>query len=205
MLEGNKPYLLRIIDGQVHTSKEFGATNVEIAASGTDKIDDNGQKVAQQNPTSTLYNNNVNGTLKPQSYQATKPNQEFFFVGGTERFNNSLAFKLNTWLLNTDKMGIDVWRKVYKTAAPVGDAKPIEPATAAPFRGYIQPKNNAPSNAKYFVVLMEDETTGIDDLQQDKAQNGAQRIYTLDGRYVGTSFDTLPNGIYVIKGKKIVK
>ena len=205
VLEGNKPYLLRIIDGQVHTSKEFGATNVEIAASGTDKIDDNGQKVAQQNPTSTLYNNNVNGTLKPQSYQATKPNQEFFFVGGTERLNNSLAFKLNTWLLNTDKMGIDVWRKVYKTAAPVGDAKPIEPATAAPFRGYIQPKNNAPSSAKYFVVLMEDETTGIDDLQQDKAQNGAQRIYTLDGRYVGTSFDTLPNGIYVIKGKKIVK
>ena len=102
-------------------------------------------------------------------------------------------------------MGIDVWRHVYKTAAPVRDAKPIEPATAAPFRGYIQPKNNAPSNAKYFVVLMEDETTGIDDLQQDKAQNGAQRIYTLDGRYVGTSFDTLPNGIYVIKGKKIVK
>lgn len=96
MLEGNKPYLLRIIDGQVHTSKEFGATNVEIAASGTDKIDDNGQKVPQQNPTSTLYNNNVNGTLKPQSYQATKPNQEFFFVGGTERLNNSLAFKLNT-------------------------------------------------------------------------------------------------------------
>ena len=52
---------------------------------------------------------------------------------------------------------------------------------------------------------MEDETTGIDDLQQEKVQNGAQRIYTLDGRYVGTSFDTLPNGIYVIKGKKIVK
>ena len=52
---------------------------------------------------------------------------------------------------------------------------------------------------------MEDETTGIDDLQQDKALNGAQRIYTLDGRYVGTSFDTLPSGIYVIKGKKIAK
>lgn len=208
VLEANKPYLLRIIDGQVHTSKEFGATNVEIAASGTDKIDDNGQKVAQQNPTSTLYNNNVNGTLKPQGYQAnqaTKPNQEFFFVGGTERLNNHLAVNLHTWLLNTDSKGIDVWRQVKKPAAPVGDAKPIEPATAAPFRGYIQPKNNAPSNAKYFVVLMEDETTGIDDLQQDKAQNGAQRIYTLDGRYVGTSFDTLPSGIYVIKGKKIAK
>ena len=115
-------------------------------------------------------------------------------MGGTERLNNELAANLNTWLLNTDEMGIDVWR-------PVNGGT----ATAAPFRGYIQPKNNAPSNAKHFVVLMENETTGIDDLQQDKAQNGAQRIYTLDGRYVGTSFDTLPNGIYVIKGKKIVK
>ena len=208
VLEANKPYLLRIIDGQVHTSKEFGATNVEIAASGTDKIDDNGQKVAQQNPTSTLYNNNVNGTLKPQGYQAnqaTKPNQEFFFVGGTERLNNHLAVNLHTWLLNTDSKGIDVWRQVKKPAAPVGDAKPIEPATAAPFRGYIQPRDNATSNAKHFVVLMENETTGIDDLQQNKEQNDTQRIYTLDGRYVGTSFDTLPNGVYVVKGKKIVK
>ena len=205
VLEANKPYLLRIVDGKEHTSKEFVATNVEIAASGTDKIDDNGQKVVQQNSTSTLYNNNVTGTLKPQGYKATEPNQDFLFVGGTERLNNELAANLNTWLLNTDEMGIDVWRKVYKTAAPVGDAKPIEPATAAPFRGYIQPRDNATSNAKHFVVLMEDETTGIDDLQQEKVQNGAQRIYTLDGRYVGTSFDTLPNGIYVIKGKKIVK
>lgn len=194
VLDANKPYLLRIIDGQVHTSKEFGATNVEIVASGTDKIDDNGQKVAQQNPTSTLYNNNVNGTLKPQGYQATKPNQEFFFVGGTERLNTNLAVSLNTWLLNTDSKGIDVWRPVKGGTA-----------TAAPFRGYIQPKDNTTGNAKRFVVLMEDETTGIDNLQQDKAQNGTQRIYTLDGRYVGTSFDTLPNGIYVIKGKKIVK
>ncbi len=205
VLEGNKPYLLRIIDGQVHTSKEFGATNVEIAASGTDKIDDNGQKVAQQNPTSTLYNNNVNGTLKPQGYKAVEPNQEFFFVGGTERLNNKLAVNLNTWLLNTDYMGIDVWRKVHKTAPPVGDAAPTKPVTAAPFRGYIQPKSNTPGNAKRFVILREDETTGIDDLQKDKALNGAQRIYTLDGHYVGTSFDTLPNGIYIIKGKKIVK
>lgn len=194
VLEANKPYLLRIVDGQEHSSEEFVATDVKIAASGsTVKVNDDGNEVTETTPTSAFHNVYA-GTLKPQGYKAVEPNQEFLFMGGTERLNNELAANLNTWLLNTDSKGIDVWR-------PVNGGT----ATAAPFRGYIQPKNNATSNAKHFVVLMEDETTGIDDLQQEKVQNGAQRIYTLDGRYVGTSFDTLPNGIYVIKGKKIVK
>lgn len=194
VLEANKPYLLRIVDGKEHTSKEFVAKNVEIAASGsTVKVNHDGNEVTTT-PLTSAFHNVYAGTLKPQGYKAVEPNQDFLFMGGTERLNNKLAANLNTWLLNTDSKGIDVWR-------PVNGGT----ATAAPFRGYIQPKNNAPSNAKHFVVLMENETTGIDDLQQDKEQNGAQRIYTLDGRYVGTSFDTLPNGIYVIKGKKIVK
>lgn len=194
VLEANKPYLLRIVDGQEHSSEEFVATDVKIAASGsTVKVNDDGNEVTETTPTSAFHNV-YSGTLKPQGYKAVEPNQEFLFMGGTERLNNELAANLNTWLLNTDSKGIDVWR-------PVNGGT----ATAAPFRGYIQPRNNATSNAKHFIVLMENETTGIDDLQQDKALNGAQRIYTLDGRYVGTSFDTLPNGVYVVKGKKIVK
>lgn len=194
VLEANKPYLLRIVDGQEHSSKEFVAKNVKIAASGsTVKVNDDGNEVTETTPTSAFHNVYA-GTLKPQGYKAVEPNQDFLFMGGTERLNNELAANLNTWLLNTDSKGIDVWR-------PVNGGT----ATAAPFRGYIQPRNNATSNAKHFIVLMENETTGIDDLQQDKALNGAQRIYTLDGRYVGTSFDTLPNGVYVVKGKKIVK
>ena len=193
VLEANKPYLLRITDGKEHKSDEFVAKSVTIAASSSIKVNDDGTEVTQTSSTSALRNVNA-GTLKPQGYKAVEPNQEFFFVGGTERLNTKLAVNLHTWLLNTDNTGLDVWR-------PVNGGT----ATAAPFRGYIQPKSNTPGNAKRFVILMEDETTGIDDLQQDKALNGAQRIYTLDGRYVGTSFDTLPNGIYIIKGKKIVK
>ena len=205
VLEANKPYLLRIVDGQEHTSEEFVATDVKIAASGsTVKVNDDGNEVTETTPTSA-FRNVYAGTLKPQGYKAVVPNQDFHFVGGTERLDNELAANLNTWLLNTDSKGIDVWRKVHKTAALVGDAKPIKPATAAPFRGYIQPKNNAPSNAKHFFVLMEDETMGMDRLRQDEALKGERRIYTLDGRYVGASFDTLPSGVYVIKGKKIAK
>ena len=205
VLEANKPYLLRIVDGQEHSSEEFVATDVKIAASGsTVKVNDDGNEVTETTPTSA-FRNVYAGTLKPQGYKAVVSKQDFLFVGGTERLDNELAANLNTWLLNTDSKGIDVWRKVHKTAALVGNAKPIKPATAAPFRGYIQPKNNAPSNAKHFFVLMEDETMGMDRLRQDEALKGARRIYTLDGRYVGASFDTLPSGVYVIKGKKIAK
>lgn len=204
VLEANKPYLLRIVDGQVHKSDEFVATNVTIAASSSIKVNDDGTEVTPTSSTSALRNVDT-GTLKPQGYKATKPNQDFFFVGGTERLNNHLAVNLHTWLLNTDKKKIDVWRPVNEYEDLSSDILIPSKVTAAPFRGYIQPINNVSGNAKRFVILMEGETTGIDDLQQNKALNGAQRIYTLDGRYVGTSFDTLPNGIYVIKGKKIVK
>ena len=205
VLDANKPYLLRVVDGQEHTSKDFGAANVVIAASGSTKVNDDGTEVTQTSSTSALRNVNA-GTLKPQGYKAFEPNQEFFFVGGTERLNNHLAVNLHTWLLNTDSKGIDVWRPVkeYETYPGI-DALIPSTATAAPFRGYIQPKSNTPGGAKRFIILMEDETTGIDNLQQGKPLTGAQRIYTLDGRYVGTSFDTLPSGIYVIKGKKIAK
>lgn len=205
VLEANKPYLLRITDGNVHKSDEFGANDVTIAASGSTKVNDDGTEVTQTSSTSALRNVNA-GTLKPQGYKAFEPNQEFFFVGGTERLNNHLAVNLHTWLLNTDSKGIDVWRPVkeYETYPGI-DALIPSTATAAPFRGYIQPKSNTPGGAKRFIILMEDETTGIDNLQQGKPLTGAQRIYTLDGRYVGTSFDTLPSGIYVIKGKKIAK
>lgn len=172
-LDANKPYLLRITDGNIHNSSVFTAENVDIAASGTDKVDN---------------------TIKPNGFAATTEGQSFNFVGSTERLANATAVQLDTWLLNTDNAGYDVWRPVIHGTK----------ATAAPFRGYIQPINKAAA-AKRFIILMDNETTGIDGLEQGRTLTGTQRIYTLDGQFVGTSFDTLPSGIYVIKGKKIVK
>lgn len=48
-----------------------------------------------------------------------------------------------------------------------------------------------------------DTTTGIKGIERMEATT--KRIYTLDGRYVGTDFNALPHGIYIIGGKKIVK
>lgn len=47
--------------------------------------------------------------------------------------------------------------------------------------------------------------TGIDSVVSNNARPADNRIYTLGGQYVGTQLSSLPKGIYVMGGKKIVK
>ena len=185
-LEANKPYLLRITDGQAHKSEEFKAVAnpVNIAASGTEKCA---------------------GLLKPQFFVKANSDQSFAFYGSTER-TSTYWYKdgdvggetkkgLVPWVLNYNSPGQDVWRQ-YSTK---------NEAFVPPFRGFIMPIPGA-SGAKKFVVLSEGETTGINDVTGNTdVKQGAQRIYTIDGRYVGTNFDSLPSGMYIMKGKKTLK
>ena len=46
--------------------------------------------------------------------------------------------------------------------------------------------------------------TGIETVTTTKT-NGPQRFFTLDGRYAGNDFTTLPRGVYITNGRKIVK
>ena len=46
-------------------------------------------------------------------------------------------------------------------------------------------------------------STGIKDVKA--VTTTTTRIYTIDGRYVGTDPNQLPRGLYVVNGKKIVK
>ena len=47
--------------------------------------------------------------------------------------------------------------------------------------------------------------TGIEDITVDATTPRDGRIYTLDGRYVGNSFNALGKGIYIVNGRKYVK
>lgn len=187
ILKANTPYLLRITDGKTHTSDEFEAASspVTIAASGT-KL-----------PKSKL--------LKPQCFVKAESDQSYAFYGNTEKtsiywysdgnIGGETKKELCPWVLNVNYPGKDVWRQ-YSTK---------NEAFVPPFRGFIMSIPGT-SGAKQFVVLSEGETTGINDVTTDAdAQQGAQRIYTIDGRYVGTDFDSLPSGMYIMKGKKTLK
>ena len=188
-LEANKPYLLRITNGKSCTSEIFTANNVDIVKSPTDKFDGAGKR------------------LKPVGFDATKTGQSFSFRGSTEKFPFEIysedyskqPYVLNIAEKNTieGKKEIDVWKQM-KNGKPEGYPIP-------PFRGYIW-RIPGTSGAKQFMVLSEGETAGINDVTGNTdVQQGAQRIYTIDGRYVGTNFDNLPSGMYIMKGKKTLK
>jgi hypothetical protein len=52
-------------------------------------------------------------------------------------------------------------------------------------------------------VKVVSNTSGVETLKSNSL--GQNRIYTLDGRYVGTDKSSLPHGLYIINGKKVVK
>ena len=54
------------------------------------------------------------------------------------------------------------------------------------------------------VLVVDPNATGIQTVSSYKAMT-TTRIYTIDGRYVGTDPNQLPRGLYVVNGKKIVK
>ena len=183
-LKADRPYLLRIIDGNSHTSEEFKTfdSSVQIAASGNDKY-------------------NFCGRLKPRGFVPATSDQSFCFYGSTEkspRYWNESSNETtnNPYTLGHDAEGKDVWKRI-------GSKKHAK--LIPPFRGFIMPKLGSTA-AKQFMLFSEGETTGINDVPTDAdAQQGAQRIYTIDGRYVGTNFDSLPSGMYIMKGKKTLK
>ena len=148
------------------------------------------------------------GRLKPVGFPVTKPGQSFSFQGSTEKIDSKAYGDNRPYVLNIVKKHtmegtkeIDLWRQMKYDNKGTREENPSIP----PFRGFVSPLPGA-SGAKRFMVLSEGETTGINDVTNDAdAQQGAQRIYTIDGRYVGTNFDSLPSGMYIMKGKKTLK
>ena len=78
------------------------------------------------------------------------------------------------------------------------------------FRAYFEfideltDKSAGVSNAK--ISMFVDETTGISDIKS-KTKVDSDAVYNINGQYVGKNIDmnTLPKGVYIINGKKIVK
>lgn len=59
--------------------------------------------------------------------------------------------------------------------------------------------------ASQMKVGFSENSTGIKDIEQNNIQANSQRIYTINGTYVGTDKSALPKGIYIIGGKKYIK
>ena len=60
--------------------------------------------------------------------------------------------------------------------------------------------------AKNFSFSIDGETTGVKVIDVNAPSTSINtRVYNMNGQLVGTSMENLPQGIYVIAGKKVVK
>ena len=114
-----------------------------------------------------------------------------FFGGKTENIDNATAAAGGYYnLINNE------WRPI-TTANPNGYVHS--------FRAYI--RSTSPTPAKGFAIVLDDEneTTGIDNAEED-IEKGGGKIYSLDGKLLGTDVDALKSGeIYIKNGKKFYK
>ena len=68
------------------------------------------------------------------------------------------------------------------------------------FRAYFLVPTNTAGAA---LNLSFGEATGIDGVAADAEKN--VKVYNVNGQYVGTNLDTLPKGLYIVGGKKVLK
>lgn len=117
------------------------------------------------------------------------------FWGTTEDIaNDSAAVDYHAYNIREDQK----WGKVVKS---------IPTGYIGHFRAFVSDARTDKSTfAKPNVVLMFIEenghTTSITTADVTSLTNGNAAIYALDGRYMGTDFTRLPNGIYIKNGKK---
>ena len=112
-------------------------------------------------------------------------------TGTVKTISNSEASELGAYIMQNDNS----WRKVMADQ----DATAYIP----PFRAYLTVDGGA-AGAKIGSVLSDGTTTGVENIIL-KDNDGTTHIYDLRGMDRGTDFDSLPTGVYIRGGKKVVK
>lgn len=90
---------------------------------------------------------------------------------------------------------------IYGVKANGAIAKGKKDTTIKGLRAYFIINGNG-SAAK--INFGDDETTGIENIVTPTAINN-QKVYNLNGQYVGNDLKAMPKGIYIVNGKKVIK
>ena len=110
-----------------------------------------------------------------------------------------LTFRAGAW----DKSGESTQIKLSATGGTL-DKSSVD-LTKGKFNTYeVTITGTGNVKVTYVLVVDPNAATGIQDIQVIKPVNN-DRIYTLDGRFVGTDLDQLSRGLYIINGKKVIK
>lgn len=90
---------------------------------------------------------------------------------------------------------------IYGVKANGAIAKGAKGSTIKGLRAYFIINGNG-SEAK--INFGDDETTGIENVVTPTAISN-QKVYNLNGQYVGNDLKAMPKGIYIVNGKKVIK
>ena len=90
---------------------------------------------------------------------------------------------------------------IYGVKANGAIAKGKKGTTIKGLRAYFIINGNS-SGAK--INFGDDETTGIENIVTPTAISN-QKVYNLNGQYVGNDLKAMPKGIYIVNGKKVIK
>lgn len=90
---------------------------------------------------------------------------------------------------------------IYGVKANGAIAKGAKGSTIKGLRAYFIINGNG-SGAK--INFGDDETTGIENIVTPTAINN-QKVYNLNGQYVGNDLKAMPKGMYIVNGKKVIK
>ena len=124
----------------------------------------------------------------------TTPADKYSLVGTVTGMDNAAAAATNAYILQDDGK----FHKVTTTNTA---------ATIPAYHAYIVRGNG--SGAKQLSVILDGETTGIDDLTNDATGIKHGAVYDLQGRRVVDRLDDnarsqLPAGVYIVGGKKVI-
>ena len=128
------------------------------------------------------------------TYLSSDAATKALFWGTTEDIPNDSA---STYYKGYNVRSDQTWGKISSsaTAGYIGR-----------FRSFVSDTRTTTASAKPYIVEMiintPSGTTSISTIDANSLLHGNTRIYSIDGRYVGTDFTNLPNGIYIRNGKK---
>lgn len=194
-LNANTPYLIRIEGVAANVISNFITTDTYVPASPVGVVQVNSTPdVAAAAPVQVGASGSET-TLTRAS--ATDTNGVKWTIGGT------------TEKVTAATTGTDVWSKgsyIFGSDGKWYSAKNVGWDIPA-FRVFLYPSVAGAVASKGlfggFVDGNGNDVTGIDNVINGQAENGY--IYTIGGQYVGTDLNSLPKGIYILNGKKIIK
>ena len=171
------------------TSSSYGST----AATETFYVSNcTGVKLYGYGRSTSSWWSSSTGSITIKAYECTKSSNGSLSASSTVAASNSST---TTGAVAIPISGLDA-NKIYKIVVSVSKSYLYEVAFQTPLTSI---NSNSFNNA--LGELSSDEATAIDDAEVDAPADN--KIYTINGQYVGNDINALPKGLYIINGKKV--